>query len=225
MVEERDYRCPLNLRDMIYESHYRLARNTGSPGGSRDSLSSTGGGYNIPRAKRQKVIGYQRLEHANVEDAVILEMAHMKDKCFCDKEELKDRNNLLALSPTLHKMFDGNRQKVPTVLVTINSVDLEHPPREKTEVSGRKEFLYKVQLRVQYTSVEVAVASTIRFKDKTIEIESDMGYFVEVEVKDPEAFPTYINWKANDTRNKCNPQPEGVVLHGDEDSDGDDEEG
>ena len=43
VVEMRKYRHPLSLDNLVLDTHYRYSAPTGSPGGSRSSMASTGG--------------------------------------------------------------------------------------------------------------------------------------------------------------------------------------
>ena len=180
----------------------------------------------MPTRKKQAIISNQSLEPVSLAIAVAFEMAHIKDRCVCTSDEKKDRNNFLALSPSLHKMFDGNQRVVPTVLISIDAV-CSVDPRTEVGEDGRKENLCKVRLRVRYFSEEVARFSPIQFKDQTPAGRDGMEHLVEVEVTDHKAFEEYITWKMNNTKKRWEAKIRG--RDGDDDNGGedsrDDEEG
>lgn len=203
VVTSSRYEHALNLNDAIFEWHFRRNDDTGSPPGSREPVSSTG--YVMDRSKKQRIKEYQLLEVRDIETAVAMQMAHIKDKRFCTSSEKKDRNNYFGLSPNCHNMYDGNRRRIPSIIITIHEYDDVHPVRVANTDEGGPEDLYNVMLRVEYFDAEVAPASPIVFKQEALRQQDGLVHLVPVKVVDVTAFRGYVEWKANDTRNKWNP--------------------
>lgn len=214
------YEHDITSDDMIFEWHYKKGDN-GSPSGSRESASSAG--YVMAASKRERIVKYQRLEPGGAEKAVVLEMAHIKDKCFCAPHEKTDRNNFLAMSPTAHKMLDGNLWLNPSLIIKIENADTENFLEVESE-NGHTERLYDVTLRVEYFNPEVAANSMLMFKREATSAGDGITHYVPVKVLDVAAFSSYIKWKANDTLNKWDPSRDQVDRPLEEKDDGDGDE-
>lgn len=202
MVESRPYHGSLDMSNLVLEQHYR-ASDTSSPAGSRDSASSTGSSFVIPVHKKTMLIQHQCLQDARLVASAGFEMAHIKPRCSCTDSEKKDINNLLAMTPDLHSMFDG-RMSIPKVLIEFMEAD-ESDFTTITLPNGVAANIYKVMLRVTYYDEDARDASSVQFKAGTISSEDGMTHRVVVGVRNIAKFRAFIDFKVDATRDSWNP--------------------
>jgi len=178
---EDNYDEELGFTNAIYGWHYHSSDDTGSPPGSRDS-GTTDQVVILGRDKRSRIVQFQSLESMAMELMVGFEMAHILDKRYCNDAQKKDETNFFALSPTLHKMFDGTAGRSPTIVIDIE--DNGETPQVVAE--GSSELRYRVLLSVLFKDPGVAetARSAIVFKDQAETRDQGLKILVSVDVLD-----------------------------------------
>lgn len=152
----------------------------------------------VPVARQlrvQDIIEHQSIEMKSVALATPFQMAHIKDKAACVRGEGNDENNLLALSPAMHSMFDGNgyrngrpRDGAPTVFISMCPY-VGNPSRSGTRTPV-------------LLSVECANKATYEYVSTLMESGSNrecLTYYCYVSVKNFRKFEAYIGWKYDRT--------------------------
>ena len=128
------------------------------------------------------------------------QLCHIKDVKYCTKAETKDKNNKLAMSPSLHKQYDGHGPgAIPSMDITIYRTHNERVP-VPTE-GGDTELRTRVDLTVKFLSLEAFHGCDGVLKDGSYQLNDDDPtiWVTWVHVLDPVSFNNYIAFKSGQT--------------------------
>lgn len=142
---------------------------------------------------RQGIVDHQCIERTDLVRSIPFQMAHIKDKAACVRGEGTDENNFLALSPTMHKLFDGGgyrdgRPIGPPPMVFISVRDCGY--------ACGSESRFPVLLSVQCVNPGTfdLVRSLMEGHIKR-ECTRCLTFFCDVRVTRFENFQRYVRWK------------------------------
>ncbi|CAM9418381.1 unnamed protein product [Laminaria digitata] len=154
-----------------------------------DSVS-TSADSNVPEGT--PLFLYQSIEDKLLVEVVGFHKAHIKDKAECEESEKEDQNNLLALSPNMHKFFAGDEYRKsiggvwPAIIIHGGVVSSE----EVVTDAAQKRF--EVDLLVECRKPEYVQASKQPMKDGTVS-GGDGLLRCSVYVEKSELFKAYLD--------------------------------
>ena len=122
-----------------------------------------------------------------------------KHKILDDKGD-DNPNNIMCFTPTTHTMYAGTSLRPP--LLAIRGVKI-YPDPEMVEVLGTFEKRHRVDLAVEFHSVEVESFFTGVLKKGSTK-ENSTEYRTSVYVPDPSEFADFLSEKYNKTINVWN---------------------
>lgn len=107
--------------------------------------------------------------------------------CWQDKTDI---NNFLAMSPSLHAMYDGIRAINPRMVIEYVGCDAEHPI-EYSDGSGGLEDRYRVYLSLKWHSHMARAGYREGFKDGVVSMDGGMEQQFVVEVLNVRKFKAF----------------------------------
>lgn len=174
-----------NLRRVYSEEYVETA--TDSPDASTGVKSSTVASNFVESSPMVKFQSIQRQAFVSGGEA---EKCHIVPKCQLETPaEKSNPNNMLALSPDFHKLFDGKTNVVPKMRISV--VDEEVTQSGPIGRVG-------VALKVEFTEDWVGQTYGVFLKDGSTKI-SDTEFRTWVYVEDPEDFANNIRIKYDET--------------------------
>lgn len=143
---------------------------------------------------------YQNISPLKLVAGCGLQMCHIKDNRQCTKKESNDKNNFFAMSPSLHKQYDGHGPRsTPNLDITI--LEIHNEQVELQTENGGTEFRTRVDLEVKFLSLEAFDGCDGVLKDGSYQKdENDPTVWVTwVHVLDAVAFSNYVEFKSAQT--------------------------
>lgn len=139
---------------------------------------------------------YQSLESSAVAEAIGLHKAYIKAKAECDESEKEDENNVLALSPNMHKVFVGDEYRGRKSMVEVEpSIAIRGGTVSSEEVmAGTAQKRQKVELLIECIGPDVFKAVKLLLKDGTTD-DGDRLLRCSVYVENPEVFKAHLDWR------------------------------
>lgn len=188
------YAGELSLENMMCIRHYRSGE-YGSPPASFSNSSSVISTV----ASWSSLATYQSIEPLGYQGATRFQKCHLKSQCECSKEEKKNPNNMICLTPNVHCMIDGSDQVPPTLRIKATGSD--STPCECREDTGVMKTRYRVDLLIDFPSSEARDGFSGGFKDGSERVDA-WTYKTFVHVYDAEEFMAFVAWKYKDTTDK-----------------------
>ncbi|CAM9928737.1 unnamed protein product [Laminaria digitata] len=144
---------------------------------------------------------YQSIEDKIVAQVIGFHKAYIKDKAECEESEKEDHNNLLALSPNMHKCFAGDEYRKgksigevwPSIAIRGGVVSSE----EMVTDAVQKRF--EVELLIECRKPECFELIKRTMMDGTIS-DGDGLLRCSVYVEKPEVFKAYLDWRYKRTK-------------------------
>lgn len=201
-----EYGSKLTLDSAVFAQDYR-ALQFDSPEGSRDSVASSAE-FRLGGGKTQSIKIFQSLQPREIESGPGFECCHIKDKAVSVGKDKTDINNFLAMSPSLHAMYDGNRAINPRMVIDFLGCDA-HGPIEYNDGVGGTEDRHRVFLSLKWHSQMARAGYKEGFKDGVVSVDGGMEQHFYVDVLDVAKFKAFVDWKAASTREKWSPQAPG----------------
>lgn len=192
LVQTKAAACewPSNGTD-VERSQYKVA-DSESPHGSAITFTTTEAvGASSPLAQ------YQMIEHSSVLNAMTCDGCHIVDSALCDEVGIcskSNKSNYFALSPGIHRMFDGHGGAAPTMYIEA----LEYDERVFLVDINRKKRV-RVPIRVHFRDADAYRGSGIRFTDITTRVD-DTTFELYVHVLEPDVFKRCNEWKMGNTK-------------------------
>lgn len=162
-----------------------------SPNGSAITFTTTEAvGASSPLAQ------YQMIEHSSVLNAMTCDGCHIVDSALCDEVGIckkSNKSNMFALSPGIHRMFDGHDGAAPTLYIEA----LDYDEGVFVYDTNRKKRV-RVPIRVHFRDADAYRGSRIRFSDITRKVD-DTTFELHVHVLEPDVFKRCNEWKMANT--------------------------
>lgn len=143
---------------------------------------------------------YQNISPLKLVAGCGLQMCHIKDNRHCKNLESVDKNNFFAMSPSLHKQYDGHGPgSTPSVNITTLSTHNEQVEVETED--GGTEYRTRVELMVKFFSLEAFDGCDGVLKDGSYMLNKDdpTVWVTSVLVLHPESFNEYVEFKSEQT--------------------------
>lgn len=142
----------------------------------------------------EDLCAYQSIESDTVKNSVHLEKAHIMDREFCHYHfQIHDPSNMLALSPSMHDLFDGtSTHGVPRIKIRPAMGFNEPPPR----VGGQGRMQVRIIITCRNANVFSFVESQLRPDTVRRNLDGATPMLVcSVWVMNPLGFASYLQWK------------------------------
>lgn len=191
--------CNGPVVDPVLRGHYDGSSST-SPGDSLAQITIKSRGSPEPSLVdiQDPLFLYQSVEKPEWANDYPFEKAHIKDRASCSKEEAIDVNNLLTLTPTLHKYFDGGSGRggaVPAVAMRMGGI--VGVPEELLFTAGRKRQQVEVVLECREISTGSLVLGLL--KSHTTKL-VNTTFTTSVHVENPASFKRCMEWTYKRTK-------------------------
>lgn len=187
-----------DLSRRVRFSHYK-SEDSGSPAVTSRSRESQ---VVIQQGDFTDVVRFQSIELKECL-SIGFHSCHIRGQQYCNPYQRGDPNNVLAMTPNGHHMFDAYPQSdrsIPTMRLSVISI-ASVPDRLFSVECNEYQDRFKVGILVEFANPTV-YAFGINMKDGFTRNDENMTRETYVEVMNPNAFKAYIDFKNTETTNR-----------------------